>query len=388
MAGGRLTTAARAAVVLAALIARSPMPDAGKSASLVPLCPGLTIVTAVADRRGDYESIKRIVAATNDAVRLHYSNQRPADDTWDASKKAQILHTEVDRTIRLVDLERAHAYLQQFSPALPDTSPGTTAIGASADVLNELKVKGQTTLTVFQTILEQKPMGNPLDHAPGMLDYRLTGTLKRVEAGTVTLETIVNDRKVALPAVHASGLLAIEQSEFFFLDDPSNPLVLKFRIGKNQLNVVKIAYPPCAPIPLRAAAPASPGTEKGPMAPQIEKALAKTGRAEVYGIYFDFGSARIRPESEPVLRDIANVLAKNPGWKLSVEGHTDNVGGHAYNLDLSRQRAAAVRDALTTRYHVAAARLTPAGFGATRPKTPNDTLEGRALNRRVELVKQ
>ena len=59
-----------------------------------------------------------------------------------------------------------------------------------------------------------------------------------------------------------------------------------------------------------------------------------------------FGKSTIRPESEPVLQEIADALAKNPNWKLSVEGHTDNIGGTAPNLDLSTRRAVAVRQAL------------------------------------------
>jgi outer membrane protein OmpA-like peptidoglycan-associated protein len=390
----RVLTASSACLVAilvtatAPAVARLPLsPAPGGSAPVIPLCPGLTIVTAVADRRGDYESIKRIQTASKDAVTLHYSNQRPADDTWDSSKKGQLEHTEVDRAIRIADLEHAHAYLQQFATILPSMSAGTTAIGISADVLGELKSKGQSTLTVFQTFLGTEKVGNPLTPQPGSLDYRLTGAIKRSEAAAVPIETIVNDRPVPLPTVHASGLLAIEQSDFYFLDDPSNPLTLKFKIGKNQLNVVKIAFPPCTPILTHAAAPPPPAKPPSTAAPQIEQALKEKGRAEVYGIYFDFSSAKIRPESEPVLQDIANVLSKNAAWKLSVEGHTDNVGGDAYNLDLSKKRAAAVKDALTTRYHVAGDRLTTSGFGATRPKATNDTLEGRARNRRVELVK-
>ena len=116
--------------------------------------------------------------------------------------------------------------------------------------------------------------------------------------------------------------------------------------------------------------------------------MKQTGQAEVYGIYFDFASDKIKPESEPVLREIADALNHNPTWKLRVEGHTDNIGGDDYNLDLSQRRAEAVKLALVTRYHIAAERLTPKGFGATRPKEPNDTLAGRARNRRVELVRE
>ena len=69
-----------------------------------------------------------------------------------------------------------------------------------------------------------------------------------------------------------------------------------------------------------------------------------------------------------------------------IEGHTDNIGSAPYNLDLSRRRAEAVKAALVAPYHVGAERLATAGYGSTHPKGPNDTIQGRALNRRVELV--
>jgi OOP family OmpA-OmpF porin len=114
----------------------------------------------------------------------------------------------------------------------------------------------------------------------------------------------------------------------------------------------------------------------------------KNGRAQVYGIYFDFGSDVLRPESQTVLDQIAQVMREHPDWKLGVEGHTDNIGGDAYNLDLSNRRATTVKQVLDTRYHVDPERLSPAGFGSTRPVDSNDTLEGRARNRRVELVRE
>ena len=74
-------------------------------------------------------------------------------------------------------------------------------------------------------------------------------------------------------------------------------------------------------------------------------------------------------------------------WKLGIGGHTDSIASDAYNLDLSTRRAAAVKAALTTSYAVDPQRLTTAGYGESRPKDRNDTLEGRARNRRVELVR-
>jgi OOP family OmpA-OmpF porin len=120
----------------------------------------------------------------------------------------------------------------------------------------------------------------------------------------------------------------------------------------------------------------------------LEERLKKDGRVDIYGIYFDFAKSTLRPESERVLDEIATVLKNNPTWKLKVDGHTDNIGGDDDNADLSRRRSAAVKTALVERYRIASDRLTTDGLGASRPKASNDTFSGRALNRRVELVRQ
>jgi outer membrane protein OmpA-like peptidoglycan-associated protein len=81
-------------------------------------------------------------------------------------------------------------------------------------------------------------------------------------------------------------------------------------------------------------------------------------------------------------------MRRNPDWQLAIEGHTDNVASDKYNLDLSARRAAAVRAALGTQFGIAGTRLTTAGLGESRPQDRNDTMEGRARNRRVELVRR
>jgi len=121
-------------------------------------------------------------------------------------------------------------------------------------------------------------------------------------------------------------------------------------------------------------------------ADQMAAEIAKTGRVAVYGINFDTGSAKIKPESDKVLGEIASLLGKNPAWKMRVEGHTDDVGGKASNQKLSEQRAAAVVAWLTS-HGIAPARLTAQGFGDGKPVADNKTEDGRAKNRRVELVK-
>lgn len=115
--------------------------------------------------------------------------------------------------------------------------------------------------------------------------------------------------------------------------------------------------------------------------------ISKTGRVAVYGINFDTGKATIKPESEKVLAEIKKLMASHAQLKLRIEGHTDNVGSAASNKKLSEDRAAAVK-AWLVKNGTSDANLTTAGFGDTKPLGDNKTEEGRAKNRRVELVKQ
>jgi outer membrane protein OmpA-like peptidoglycan-associated protein len=346
----------------------------------IPLQPGLTVVTALSDREGDYESIKVIEAVTPETMILAYSADIP-----NASHSGKPQRVSTRRSVRREDLRTSHEYMQIFKPSLPETIPGTTAIGASSAVLTELKTKGKSSFT-FQTPDRQPSEAKILDALTGagskaksfddlarQLDAsKASGTLSRVEPNAVPFPVLVNGTRTTVPAIHARGTFDTINAEFYFLDDPSNPIALKWTTGSptGALQVVQITFP----------------AKKAE--PEIEHSLENSGRAEIHGIYFDFGSATIKPESDAALREIAAVMTKNPAWKLNVEGHTDNIGGEAANLDLSRRRADAVKQALMTRYHVDAARLTTTGFGATRPKEPNTTPEGRARNRRVELVRE
>jgi len=118
------------------------------------------------------------------------------------------------------------------------------------------------------------------------------------------------------------------------------------------------------------------------------KDIRSTGHAAIYGIYFDTGKALIKPESETALQEIAKMLQGDPGLKVHVVGHTDNVGGLEANMKLSQERANAVVLNLTGKHGVAAARLKAGGVGPLAPVASNDSDAGKAKNRRVELVKQ
>ncbi|MBU3921589.1 MAG: OmpA family protein, partial [Alphaproteobacteria bacterium] len=116
----------------------------------------------------------------------------------------------------------------------------------------------------------------------------------------------------------------------------------------------------------------------------IAARLQADGAVDLYGLYFDFGSANLRAESRPVLDQIAAFARAHPGQSLLIEGHTDSVGGKDANLRLSQARADAVLAALG-KQGVSAAQLTSRGYGADQPVANNATTAGRASNRRVTL---
>ena len=134
-------------------------------------------------------------------------------------------------------------------------------------------------------------------------------------------------------------------------------------------------------------------TQKGEMkqsvgtvrASVMKEALDKEGHIALY-IHFDIDKAIIRPESQDTVNEIAKLLESNPGLKIRIEGHTDDTGDTAHNKTLSENRAAAVYGSLLAR-GIAQNRLESRGFGAARPIVDNQTEEGRARNRRVEIVK-
>jgi outer membrane protein OmpA-like peptidoglycan-associated protein len=119
----------------------------------------------------------------------------------------------------------------------------------------------------------------------------------------------------------------------------------------------------------------------------LRSGLNENGHVEVPGIFFDFGKADLKPESEPALKELTAMLRANAALKVWVVGHTDNVGSVESNMTLSGARAAAVVKALVAR-GIAANRLAPHGAGPYAPVASNATEEGRARNRRVELAAQ
>lgn len=395
----------------------------------VPLCPGLTIVTAIENPAGDYESIKTIQTVTSDRHRIRYSAEVPNTDPLDPSPMFKLL---VNRMVLAKDLQSGTMYEQVFTSTADELIPGTTSLGFSSTVLRSLKTKGSASIRISNAYAGAPLSGDP-NQKPNAYDYMVDLSLRRV--GAVTLPVLVNGRQQQLPAIQVAGESDEEKSEFFLLDDDSNPLMLKMRLGigtvkpldkdqmefcatmkaavgsdpegiammqrygcnrtsaadRDVLRVIKITYR-CSG-ELKATAGGGAGTGSGPAGDaastelSLEQELERSRRADIYSIYFSFNSDVIREESEPTLKEIATVMKKHPDWSLSVNGHTDSIGGDQANLVLSQRRSAAVKAALVKRYGIEPNRLTTSGFGKSQPKDTNATLEGRARNRRVELIR-
>ncbi len=122
-------------------------------------------------------------------------------------------------------------------------------------------------------------------------------------------------------------------------------------------------------------------------APDTRNKLITEGKLVTYGIYFDVNKDVVKPESYGTLKDIAKVLTENPDVRVKIIGHTDSDGADAANLDLSKRRAASVKNELVKNFAITDSRIETDGMGETQPIAPNDTPSNKALNRRVEFLK-
>lgn len=293
-------------------------------------------------------------------------------------------HVDLNNTVCAKDIAEGEAYSTGWTfkmskdqpPVAPGLYPGISRLLVPAQKFNELKSSGSTRM-VFAYY----------DYMDALTEWELLawkGTFSRVEPDDVPFPLIINDERVNVPAIHIHASMKVietagrfgprdQPSDAYILDDPNTPVMLSWMMGIDmhqddafKVQVIRVTYP----------------RDK----PTIEQQLAKNRKAITWGINFDFNSDTIRPVSEPVLKEIAQAMADRPDWKLTVTGHTDNIGGHKYNLDLSQRRAASVKKALVERYRVDPNRLSTGGDGDSDPIDTNDTLEGRARNRRVELT--
>jgi outer membrane protein OmpA-like peptidoglycan-associated protein len=198
--------------------------------------------------------------------------------------------------------------------------------------------------------------------------------------GTVSLSVKANpglegmQASFAPASVNVDGLAESKFSLTLPANAPLTPQALEVKgvdaNGKTNSVCLQLVQPPPGP----------------PSAESLKAEIDRHGRVTIY-INFDFNKAIIKPESKPTVNEVLRMLKQAPDLKLSINGYTDNVGTHEYNIKLSQARAAAVVAALV-KAGIAANRLSSAGFGDSNPIDDNNKPEGRAKNRRVELVKE
>lgn len=357
-----VTVLAVAAFTAAGAENRAPAPA---TIAHVPLKEGLTLISALHFPDGDRENV----------VTVTRSNDAGVTYAWHAFARAasgERSDAEFTRFVSAADLANATRLNTVFRSGDQQDYPGYTAFTISSAVYESLRAAGTAAFTV--TALPDPGIASVL---PGLVpDRRIKGALSRVAPQPEPFPLLVNGHPALVPALRVHGSFAsmgnaLEQ-DFWVLADSVHPLILKTVTGKDVLQVVRVE---------------TPGDDELPAAlAVVERLLDQECRAELPGIYFAFGTAELDPVSNDALAQIATMLTRHPQWTFAVEGHTDNIGTDAANQLLSQERAQAVQGALTER-GVAATRLQARGYGASRPRQTNATLEGRARNRRVELVR-
>ena len=343
---------------VAMLLASASTMKAQASSAVVPLTPGLVVVSAVLGdaHRGDYEQFVSLTRNSEQGMGLMtYAQVRDGAATRTVS---------ATRSVSRADLQHGTVQILGFVDTDASEFPGTTSLGPSLDVLQALRTTGRAAYGVKNYANRQTS----------------SGTITRVEPGTVPFSVLVNGKRTTVPAIHAAGLLRYSDGarpwDLYVLDDPLNPLLLRVTYGAIG-----------GGLPVRSEWTRQVVRIDLPAAQPVEEALRSECRVEATGVYFEFNSASLTPQSDPAIKSIADLMRRRADWRIAIEGHTDDVGGDRDNAELSERRAAAVRDAVVRQIPTAASRLTTSGFGKSRPRETNATPEGRARNRRVELVR-
>ena len=334
----------------------------------IPIVPGVNFVLAVSNAtssagapagvlQGDYEMVVAITGVGRDGITHSASFDGP--DAAGVQRSGT-----VRRVVSNADLANAPVQILGFHLDDPPRANGATALGPSLGVTRELVRTGAMAYSFRNWVGRET----------------VSGTLRRSSSSPVKFPVLLNGQRVELDAIHATGQMALGTAqrpfETVILDHPQYPISLRIAYGPRDggfpfkpdfaREVVRIDFP------------------TPPVA--IADALGKECRVELRGIYFDFNQATLKPQSAPALKEIAAALQAASERQVRIEGHTDNIGSDRYNDDLSARRAAAVKATLVRDYRVPAAMLSTAGHGERRPIETNDTLAGRARNRRVELV--
>jgi outer membrane protein OmpA-like peptidoglycan-associated protein len=344
---------------------------AQKSPFALPPVAGVSVVQTLKSAEGDRESVHTVAEATAKGLRWTWEliEVLTSGDTVRQNFKYAELQADLATAIRF------RVYHEVNSP---EEHPGYTMHALSRDVYRRLRAAGSDT---FQVMAAEARPGGGMVAGFGLgpnrpKPIRWVGTLSMVTPAPVSFSLLLNGRRTEVPALHLRGRLTargqIWEPQLWVLADSAYPLLLKW-IGAhgqsdNVLQTVRVDMPVAS------------------LVPELERGLSTTCRAELPGIYFAFNSAVLDAASDGTIAAVAGLLAKHPDWTATLEGHTDSIGSAAANRALSERRVAAVRSRLVE-HRVEGPRLKTAGFGSARPRETNTTIEGRARNRRVEMVR-
>ena len=306
---------------------------------------GLTITRAYTSQYGpDAEEFNVIKSVRRDGITISYSDTRGII---------------AERMVRTLDLESARTYLIGFDPTVPRVVPNTTSLGISSSALTDLRSRGTAEVSLMYD--------TRLSTIPGVL------TLVNDNAW---MPIMIENEIVNVPVLIARGSFQKGNRSgtgyFYFLSNVKNPVAVEYRIRFSWEKTLRS---------LRTVHVRAGRSQQGAM----EQTLRTLRELNLYGIHFDFDKATLRPIARRLISDIATTLKNNPAWKIEIRGHTDNIGKPDYNMKLSSRRALAVKRALVRNYGIAPARLATSGAGSTEQLAANETLQGRAENRRVQL---
>jgi outer membrane protein OmpA-like peptidoglycan-associated protein len=300
----------------------------------ITLHPGLTVnfsiyggYSSTGALLGDYDFINQVTGVTNGGYRYDYWFTGPA-----ANSGSQTVSAEDKKT---------GTTLREFWPSGNMSAKGYVSYLAISDAtFADLKAGKETTL-----------------HFDATEDPR---TVKKI--GEEDLTTLVNERPTVVHTIKIQGAAG---GTFWILDDTALPMVVK---GKTKWKWMATAI-----------------SDSGSAGSLVVSSLQKTGEATTHAILFAFNSANLDREAKSVLDSVTQYLKANPNIRLELQGHTDNIGGAAFNLALSQKRADSVKTYLTSA-GINGSQLTAKGYGLTVPVADNTTPEGRANNRRVVFV--
>jgi len=337
---------------------------------VLPLPPkgGLSMVQTLTTPTGDRESVHTIQEAGATGLRWTWNL---VEVTGGDTIRQSFRYAEFDADIR----ESSRLWVFHDANSTGE-HPGYTMHSISRAVYRRLRSAGTDSIQVMA--LESRDLG-PLGALGGFgrsaSPVRWRGTIALATPAPVQFPVLVNGQRVSVAALHLRGQLAFRDRkwtpEIWILADSAYPMMLRWvgaaKETSNVLQTIRIDFPTESTV--------------------IEGLLAKECRAELPGVYFAFNSAVLDSTSHRAIASVAALLSKNKDWAITLEGHTDSIGSAAANKTLSEKRVGSVRDRLVNAHGVAPARLRTAGMGSMKPREPNTTIEGRARNRRVELVR-